>query len=64
VDELDRHLRDRLRLLTDVERAAASPQGGVAGNGQLHAFYGGIAFDSDGRIVVADTYNHRVQVLV
>jgi hypothetical protein len=25
--------------------------------------YGGIAIDSDGRVVVADSYNHFVQVL-
>jgi len=34
-----------------------------AGNGQFDGPSGGIAIDSDGRIVVADTYNHRVQVL-
>ena len=34
-----------------------------SGNGQLNSPLGGIAIDSDGRIVVADTYNHRVQVL-
>jgi len=32
-------------------------------NGQFDRPCGGIAIDSDGRIVVADTYNHRVQVL-
>ena len=32
-------------------------------NGQFWSPYGGIAIDSDGRIVVADTGNHRVQVL-
>ena len=36
---------------------------GGSGNGQFSFPYGGIAIDSDGRIVVADTYNHRVQVL-
>ncbi len=34
-----------------------------SGNGQFYSPYGGIAIDSDGRIVVADTLNHRVQVL-
>jgi hypothetical protein len=40
VGELDGHVRDRMLLPTDVERAAASPQGGVAGNEEarcLHA---------------------------
>jgi hypothetical protein len=32
-------------------------------NGQFWSPYGGIAIDSDGRIVVADSGNHRVQVL-
>jgi hypothetical protein len=35
-----------------------------AGNGQFSSPYGGITIDSDGRIVVADNNNHRVQVLV
>jgi len=34
-----------------------------SGNGQFNNLSGGIAIDSDGRIVVADTLNHRVQVL-
>jgi tripartite motif-containing protein 71 len=34
-----------------------------AGNGQFYIPSGGIAIDSDGRIVMADTSNHRVQVL-
>ena len=34
-----------------------------SGNGQFSFPSGGIAIDSDGRIVVADSYNHRVQVL-
>ena len=34
-----------------------------SGNGQFNSPFGGIAIDSDGRIVVADTNNHRVQVL-
>ena len=34
-----------------------------SGNGQFHGPCGGIAIDSDGLIVVADTCNHRVQVL-
>jgi DNA-binding beta-propeller fold protein YncE len=34
-----------------------------SGNGQFNNPCGGIAIDSDGRIVVADTGNHRVQVL-
>ena len=33
-----------------------------SGNGQFSDPCGGIAIDSDGRIVVADTCNHRVQV--
>jgi hypothetical protein len=35
-----------------------------SGNGQFNSPHGGIAIDSDGRMVVADTYNHLVQVLV
>jgi tripartite motif-containing protein 71 len=35
-----------------------------SGNGQFSYPYGGIAIDSDGRMVVADTSNNRVQVLV
>ncbi len=34
-----------------------------SGNGQFNRPFGGITIDSDGRICVADTYNHRVQVL-
>ena len=34
-----------------------------SGNGQFNRPFGGIAVDSDGRIVVADTFNDRVQVL-
>jgi len=34
-----------------------------SGNGQFINPCGGIAIDSDGRIVVADTAIHRVQVL-
>jgi tripartite motif-containing protein 71 len=34
-----------------------------SGNRQFSGPFGGIAIDSDGRIVVADTGNHRVQVL-
>jgi len=34
-----------------------------SGNGQFNSPFGGIAIDSDGRIVVADTGNGRVQVL-
>jgi hypothetical protein len=34
-----------------------------SGNGQLYSPLGGIAIDSDGRIVVADFGKHRVQVL-
>jgi len=34
-----------------------------SGNGQFNTPRGGVAIDSDGRIVVADTLNHRVQVL-
>jgi hypothetical protein len=34
-----------------------------SGNGQFSCPHGGIAIDSDGRIVVADSYNDRVQVL-
>ena len=34
-----------------------------SGDGQFDRPFGGIAIDSDGRIVVADTDNHRVQVL-
>jgi len=34
-----------------------------SGNGQFNNPCGGVAIDSDGRIVVADTDNHRVQVL-
>ncbi len=40
VDELEGHVRERMRLLADVELAAASPQGGVAGSEEarcLHA---------------------------
>ncbi len=33
------------------------------GNGQFSGPQGGIAIDSDGRIVVADSGNNRVQVL-
>ena len=33
-----------------------------AGNGQLHAPYGGVAFDSEGNLVVTDGNNHRIQV--
>jgi len=33
------------------------------GNGQFRGPLGGIAIDSDGHIVVADSFNHRVQVL-
>ena len=36
---------------------------GGSGNGQFNFPCGGIAIDSDGRIVVADTHNHRLQVL-
>ncbi len=32
------------------------------GNGQLNSLHGGIAIDCDGRIVVADTNNHCLQV--
>jgi hypothetical protein len=32
------------------------------GYGQFKSPCGGVAIDSDGRIVVADTYNNRVQV--
>jgi hypothetical protein len=35
-----------------------------SGNGQFSNPYGGIAIDSDGRFVVVDNHNHRVQVLV
>ncbi len=35
-----------------------------SGNGQLNSPNGGIAIDSDGRMVVADTSNHHVQVFV
>jgi hypothetical protein len=34
-----------------------------SGNRQFNRPYGGIAIDSDGRIVVADSNNNRVQVL-
>ncbi len=34
-----------------------------SGNGQFNSPFGGIAIDSDGRMVVADNGNHRVQVL-
>jgi len=34
-----------------------------SGNGQFNHPFGGIAISNDGRIVVADTYNNRVQVL-
>jgi tripartite motif-containing protein 71 len=34
-----------------------------SGNGQFYIPFGGIAIDSDGRVVVADSGNHRVQVL-
>jgi tripartite motif-containing protein 71 len=34
-----------------------------SGNGQFDSPGGGIAIDSDGRIVVVDSWNHRVQVL-
>jgi tripartite motif-containing protein 71 len=34
-----------------------------SGNGQFNDPHGGIAIDGNGRIVVADTCNHRVQVL-
>jgi hypothetical protein len=34
-----------------------------SGNGQFMRPLGGIAFDSDGRIVMADTENYRFQVL-
>jgi hypothetical protein len=37
--------------------------GNGSGNGQFNTPYGGIAIDSDGRIVVADSNNSRVQVL-
>ena len=33
------------------------------GVGQFDSPHGGIAIDSDGRIVVADSFNNRVQVL-
>ncbi len=35
-----------------------------SGNGQFSSPHGGTATDSDGRMVVADTHSHRVQVLV
>jgi len=34
-----------------------------SGNGQFRGGYGGVAFDSNGNLVVADYDNHRVQVL-
>jgi hypothetical protein len=34
-----------------------------SGNGQFAGGYGGVAFDSEGNLVVADYGNHRVQVL-
>ena len=36
---------------------------GGSGNAQFNSPGGGIAVDSDGRIVVAYSFNHRVQVL-
>jgi hypothetical protein len=42
----------------------SAPSGAKAqATGSSAAPYGGIAIDSDGRIVVADSGNHRVQVL-
>jgi DNA-binding beta-propeller fold protein YncE len=34
-----------------------------AGNGQFNCPSGGVAFDGEGNLVVADTFNHRIQVL-
>jgi sugar lactone lactonase YvrE len=33
-----------------------------AGNGQFNQPCGGVAFDGEGNLVVADSYNHRIQV--
>ena len=33
-----------------------------AGNGQLNCPFGGVAFDGEGNLVVADGLNHRIQV--
>ena len=34
-----------------------------AGNGQLNLPCGGVAFDGEGNLVVADSNNHRIQVV-
>jgi len=44
-------------------RTISSQKGAGSGKKQFNRPCGGIAIDSDGRIVVADTDNHRVQVL-
>ncbi len=34
------------------------------GNGQFETPLGGIAIDCDGRIIVCDSHNHRIQVFL
>jgi tripartite motif-containing protein 71 len=55
---------DRVQVLRYSDGAHVRTIGSEgSGNGQFNRPCGGIAIDSDGRIVVADTNNHRVQVL-
>jgi hypothetical protein len=55
---------NRVQVLCYIDGAHARTIGNSgSGNGEFDFPCGGIAIDSDGRIVVADTENHRVQVL-
>jgi DNA-binding beta-propeller fold protein YncE len=64
VVELGNHRVQVLRYSDGVHvRTISSQKGSGNGKKQFNRPCGGIAIDSDGRIVVADTDNHRVQVL-
>ena len=55
---------DRVQVLRYSDGAHVRTIGSeCSGNGQFFLPCGGIAIDSDGRIVVADTNNSRVQIL-
>ena len=58
------HSNNRVQVLRYSDGAHVRAIGSEgSGNGQFNRLWGGIAIDSDGCIVVADTGNHRVQVL-
>ncbi len=62
VSESNVHHVQVLRYTDGAHVCTIGSQG--SGNGQFSGPNGGIAIDSDGRIVVADTSNYRVEVVV